>query len=84
MKGRREGAREGGQTEAGVQPEQRVLTVEPVDEKSACKAGERRRQAVSGHQVAELVRADVAHPHQAGTQRHHDHKIHDLGELHRR
>ena len=73
-----------GRAEARIEPEQRAFAVQPVHEKSAGESCHRRRQPVGGDQVAELRGRDVEHPHEAGAERHHDHEIHDVSELHGR
>ena len=77
----REGAGERGESEAGVEPEQGAFAVETVDKEAADKTGDGGGESVGGDEVAELGRRDVEHAHEAGTERHHDHKIHDVGEL---
>ena len=83
MVGRGQGAGERREAESGVGDEQRALAVEAVHEKASDKSGDGGREPVRGDEVGELGGSDVEHSHELRTERHHDHEIDDVRELHR-
>ena len=80
---RGEAAGERGQSEAGVEDEQGALAVELVEKEAAGKSAHGGGDAVARDQLGKLRRADPERRHELRAQRHHDHEIKDVRELHR-
>jgi hypothetical protein len=67
---------------AVVHREQRALAAEAVNPECRDKSAGRRGKRVGGDERGELPRVDGEQPHQLRRERHHDHEIDDVGELH--
>ncbi len=81
---RRKAARKRPQREARDQRQQRRLAIESVDHQRGQEPGHAGAERVRRHDPAELVGRDVQRPLQQRAERHHDHEIHDVGQLDRR
>jgi hypothetical protein len=64
-----------------IASEKNLFSVEAIDEKCTGEAGHSRRNGVGGHQQTELLGIDGQFLHELISHWHHDHKIHDMGEV---
>ena len=71
-----------GQAESRVEDHQRAFAIKAVEDEPAGKTADRRRQAIRGHEMGELGGRNVETAHELRAQRHHDHEIEDVRELH--
>ena len=58
-------------------------SIEAIDEGRAQQADDTRRHRVGRDEGTELPRPEVQLAHQLRRERHHDHEVHDVGELNR-
>ena len=75
-------AGEGGQRETGEDPHQRPLPVEAVEHEGRQQSGQSCTESIGGYEGAELSGRNGEGPHELRAQRHHDHEIQRVGELH--
>src|ERR1043166_1596185 len=59
-----------------------MLAIEAIQDESADEAADCRRHTIRGDERRELRWRDMEHVHQLRAQRHHDHEIEDVRELH--
>ena len=58
------------------------LRAEAVDPERGDEAARRRREGVRRDEEAEVPRIDLEQPHELRRERHHDHEVEDVRELH--
>ena len=78
----REAAQRGRHDESGVEGEQHPLVVEAIDPEGGDEPARRRGERIGRNEKAELARPDGEDPHQLRTERHDDHEVDDVRELH--
>ena len=78
---RRDTAQQRRYDEARIEEQQYFPAIEAVGVEGHGQRSERRGQRVSRYQKPKLIRRDEHHAHQLRAERHHDHEVHDVGEL---
>ena len=79
----RESAAKRAQSQSRIQRENGDAPIETVEKKSRRQPGETGAKGIGGNHKAKLARRNRENPHELRTQRHHDQKVDDVGELNR-
>lgn len=73
----------GGEDESGIEEEEGTAAVESIHEGCGDETGDAGDDGIDGDEAGEGGRRDIPDPHELRTEGHHDHEIHDVGELDR-
>ena len=80
----RQSAQRRGDDEAAEHHEERALARHPVDPEHGDEAAGRSRECIGRNEEPEVLRIEFEDAHQVRPQRHDDHEVEDVDELHRR